>query len=173
MAANGTLIEVLGEVDLPLVLKNKEVIIRGVASDHVAEMLLSIDWLETNGAVWDLRRGELYTSGLGHVLKPKTNGGWDRRVVVQETVQFPARNEIDVAERVLYKDLKNPLVTWDSVPGAPVEEVRVARTILPPCCKGPGKRNELGPLSSHASTGYDTWRTTARWLKIGLVWRRV
>ena len=33
-AANITLIEVLGEVDLPVVLKNREVFIRGVAFDH-------------------------------------------------------------------------------------------------------------------------------------------
>ena len=59
-AVNGTLIDVLREVDLPVVLKDREVIIRGVACDYVAEMFLGIDWLETNGAVWDLMRGELY-----------------------------------------------------------------------------------------------------------------
>ena len=119
-----------------MILKDTEVIIRGAAFDHVAEMLLGIDWLKTNGVVWNLRRGELYMHGLVHVLKPKTNGGWVRRVVVQQTVQMPARSETDVAERVVYKDLKNPRVTWASVPGAPVEEVRVARTILPPSYKG-------------------------------------
>ena len=108
-AANETLIEILGEVDLPVVLKDREVIIRGVASDHVAEMLLGIDWLETNGAVRDLRRGELYIHGLVHVLKPKTNGGWVRWVVVQEMVQLPGRSEIDVAGRVVYKGLEQPM----------------------------------------------------------------
>ena len=68
--------------------------------------------------------------------KPKTNGDWVRRVVVQEAVQLPTHSEIDVTGRVVYKDLKNPWVTWASVPGAPIEEVRVARTILPPRCKG-------------------------------------
>ena len=110
--------------------------IRGVASDHVAELLLGIDWLETNGAVWDLRRGELYMQGLVHALKPKTNGGWVRRVIVQDTVSLPARSEVDVAGRVVYKDLKDTWATWASVPGSPVEEIRVARTILPSYCKG-------------------------------------
>ena len=43
LAANGTFIEVLGEVDHPVVLKGREVIIRGVASDHMTEELLGID----------------------------------------------------------------------------------------------------------------------------------
>ena len=47
-------------------------IIRGVASDRVVEMLLRIDWLGANGSVRDLRRGELYMHGLVHVLKPNT-----------------------------------------------------------------------------------------------------
>ena len=53
-------------------------------------------------------RGELYMHGLVQVLKAKTNGGWVLRVVVQETVQLPARSETNVAGRVVYKDLKNP-----------------------------------------------------------------
>ena len=99
-------------------------------------MLFGIDWLETNGAVWDLRRGQLYMKGLVHALKPNTNGGWIHRVIVQEMVELPARCKTDVPGWVMYKDLKDPVVTWVSVPGAPVEEVRVARTILPFSCEG-------------------------------------
>ena len=99
-------------------------IIRGVAFDHVAEMLLGIDWLETNGVVW---RGELFMYGLVHVLKPKTNDGWVRWIVVQETVQLPARGETDEAGRMVNNDLKNSWVTWASVPGSPLKkfELRV------------------------------------------------
>ena len=50
-AANGTLIEVLGLVRLPVLLKGQEVLTEGVASDHVAEMLLGIYWLEEDAAV--------------------------------------------------------------------------------------------------------------------------
>ena len=50
-AANGIDIEVLGEVELPVWIGNREVLVRGITSDHVAEMLLGIDWLETQGAV--------------------------------------------------------------------------------------------------------------------------
>ena len=47
--------------------------------------------------------------GLVHALKPKTNGGWVSRVVVQDAVSLPARSEVVVAGRVVYKDLKD---TW-------------------------------------------------------------
>ena len=42
-AANRTLIEVLGEVNFPVSLKGKEMFIHGVASDHVAQLVLGID----------------------------------------------------------------------------------------------------------------------------------
>lgn len=44
-AINGILFEVLGEADLPVVLKDTEVISRGVASDHIVELLFGIDRL--------------------------------------------------------------------------------------------------------------------------------
>ena len=44
----------------------------------------------------DLWRAKLYMKGTAHAFKPKTNGGWVRRVVVQETVELPTRCEIDV-----------------------------------------------------------------------------
>ena len=45
-AANGTLIEMLELVQLPLLLTGQQILVDGVASDHVAEMLLGIDRLE-------------------------------------------------------------------------------------------------------------------------------
>ena len=74
--------------------------------------------------------------GLVHALKPKTNGGWVRRVIVQDTINLSARSEVDVHGWVVYKDLKDTWDTWASVPGSPMEEIRIARTILPSCSKG-------------------------------------
>ena len=42
---------------------NREVLIRGILSDHVAEMLLGMDWLETRGAIWDLKGVRYYMHG--------------------------------------------------------------------------------------------------------------
>ena len=90
-AANETLIDALGLVKLTVVLEGREMTIRGVASDHIGEMLLGIDWFEQQEAVWDMCRGELNMHGTVYPLKTKTSGGWVRRVLLQEPVRLPAR----------------------------------------------------------------------------------
>ena len=103
-AANGTDIEVLGEVELPVRIGNRDVLVRGIASDHVAEMLLGIDWLEGQGAVCDLRRGEIHMQGSVFPLKARANGGWCRRVIVQEPMMVPACSESHVLGSTVYRD---------------------------------------------------------------------
>lgn len=65
------LIEVLGLVRLPVSLKGREIIVEGVASDHIADMLLGFDWLEAQTAVWDMRKGQLFMHSQVFSLKPK------------------------------------------------------------------------------------------------------
>ena len=40
--------------------RNREILVRGIASDHVAEILFGTDWLETQGAIRDLTRDPIY-----------------------------------------------------------------------------------------------------------------
>ena len=134
-AANETDIEVLGEVELPVRIENRDVLVRGIASDHVAEMLLVIDWLEGQGAVWDLRRDEIHMQGSVFPLKARTNDGWCQRVIVQEPMMVPARSESHVLSSTVYRDLKSVWPTWVSKPGSPRDELRVARAIVPDRCK--------------------------------------
>ena len=47
-AANGAIIEVLGLVDLPVLLRGKELRVSGVASDHVGELLLVLTGLRNS-----------------------------------------------------------------------------------------------------------------------------
>ena len=157
-AANGTLIEVLRKVDLRVMLNGEEVTIRGVASDHVADMLLGIDWLETNGAVCHLRRGGLYMKGMVHALKPKNNGGWVHRVIVQETAELPTRCERDVPGRVMYNDLKDPWVTWVTCPGSLWKKFEWHAPTFHPAARGSRARYEFGQLSDHAPARYAAWR---------------
>ena len=81
-------------------------LVSGVASDHIGEfLLLGIDWLEEKQAIWDMRRGKLYMHGSVFPFKAKQDGGWVRRVVVQEAVQLPPRSEINIIGRTVYRYL--------------------------------------------------------------------
>ena len=64
-----------------MLLKGQEILVEGVASGHVVEMLLRIDWLEAQAAIWDMRRGELFMDGRMFALTPKMDDGLVRRVV--------------------------------------------------------------------------------------------
>ena len=103
----------------------------GVASDHVAKMFLGIDWLEAQAAIWDMKRLELFLYGRVFVLKPKIDGGWVRRVVAQESVQFPARRKTNVTGCTVYRNLFGAWESWTRKPGSSMGEVRVARALLP------------------------------------------
>ena len=66
-------------VQLPVLLKDQKILVEGMAPDHEKEMLLGIDWLEAQAAIWDIIRGELFMHGRLFALKPKMDGGWVRR----------------------------------------------------------------------------------------------
>ena len=58
-----------------MVLRGRELLINGVASDHNGQILLGIDWLEQQQAIWDMRSGELYMHGSLFPLKLSETGG--------------------------------------------------------------------------------------------------
>ena len=99
-------------------LRGRQLLICGVVSDHVGEMLLGIDRLEEQHTIWDMRSGELYMHGSVFSLKAKRDGGWVRCVVVQEAVQLPPRSETNVIGCTVYRDLVDAWDTWVSKPGS-------------------------------------------------------
>ena len=115
----------LDEVELRVWIGNREVLVRGIASKRVAEMLLGIDLVETQGAVWNLE-----VHSRVYPLKARTNGSWCRRIIVQEPIVVPARNEYHVVDSTMHRDLKSAWSTWFSKPGSPRDEQMVARAIV-------------------------------------------
>ena len=129
-AANGTLIEALGLVRLQVSLQGREMIVERVASDHIAEVLLGIDWLEAQAAVWDMGKGQLFMHGRVFSMRPKLDEGWVRRVIVQEFVQLPARCEVNVARCTVFNDLSSTWEAWASKPGSPTGELHIAHALV-------------------------------------------
>ena len=74
-AANGTTIPILGDVAMPIRVGQFETTVNGLVSEHVSEVMLGIDWLTTNGAVWDFDKSQICIGGRSYRLFALTGDG--------------------------------------------------------------------------------------------------
>ena len=108
-------------------------------SEHVTDVMLGIDWLESNDAMWDLSQSRIKIGREYHNLQPRHGGEqWCRRVVLQGDVIVPARSEVDVAVRVVLRSLSGDLtcdssrhVSWSTETMLVSAGVHVSHTIIP------------------------------------------
>ena len=63
----------------------------GLVSEHIQEVILGLDWLESQGANWNFCEGKLTIGEETYVLQSATRGVFCRRFVVQESVIIPAQ----------------------------------------------------------------------------------
>jgi len=70
-AANGTTISTLGEANLPMSIGSLDTTVTGLVSDHVSEIMLGIDWLVDNRAVWDFKSSHIWLNGHSFLLHPR------------------------------------------------------------------------------------------------------
>ena len=76
----------------------------GLVSEHIQEVILGLDWLESQGANWNFCEGKLTIGEESHVFLNATRGVFYRRLA-QESVIIPARSEMDVPATVIYDTL--------------------------------------------------------------------
>ena len=105
LAANGTRIPVIGTVTVRAKLGGRTITMYGLVSEHIQEVILGLDWLESQGANWNFCEGKLTIGQETHVLLSATRGVFCRRLVAQESVIIPARSEMDVPTMVIYDTL--------------------------------------------------------------------
>jgi len=81
-AANGTSIELLGEVNVQFDFSGKKIRVFGLVSERVADIMLGQDFLTANNAVWNFSSGKLLMQHkefpLYALIAPKTST-WSRR----------------------------------------------------------------------------------------------
>ena len=83
-AANGTKIKVLGEATVSFETPQYSSSVNGLVSEHVAEVMLGIDWLRENNATWDFKGSSVLIGGYRHKLNVRRRDQhWCRRVVLQ------------------------------------------------------------------------------------------
>ena len=80
IAANGTQIPILGWTTIKAYVGSAPVIISGLVSEHVTEVMLGIDWLRENEVQWDFVCSEVTIQGEVYKLAARrTRGSWCRR----------------------------------------------------------------------------------------------
>jgi len=134
-AANGSEIPILGEITLPIQIGQFKSIIRGLVSDHVAEIIIGINWLSANDIGWDFGGNRVHIRGKKYDLQRMSqNAQWCRRVTLQEDVVVPARSEIDLPTKVVSRDLRGIIedeAQWGTGPSVLQRGIYVSGTLVP------------------------------------------
>ena len=102
LAANGTAIKVTGSATVDATSGSHHVSITGLVSPHVHEVMLGIDFLKQQKAVWNFQSGEVVLNGHLHKLCGKKRHTWCRRVILQDDAVVPGKSEIDLSTLVQY-----------------------------------------------------------------------
>ena len=98
-AANGTEIEIVGEVTVPLLLDGRCIDTTALVSPDVEEVMLGSDWLQAHNCLWDFGRGRLFVDGRAAVTLSRKCPLYCRRVFVQDDAVLLPRQETDVQAR--------------------------------------------------------------------------
>jgi len=82
-AANGTRIAVLGEVSLPFSVGEYKTVVSGLVSEHVADVVLGINWLTENQVTWEFCNSRVCIGGVYHDLRRRSDANvWCRRAAL-------------------------------------------------------------------------------------------
>jgi len=120
-AANGTVINVVGEVVMNVKVGELVLQTRFVVSDNITEPMLGVDWLRSNRMIWDFAKDILLINRKVFHLIPGDKSDSCQRVVATKKVIVPARSQAIVPRRV-----EMMRMTTDATDGH-----NVARAILP------------------------------------------
>ncbi len=130
-AANQTEVAVLGEIEVDLELDDMKLPMRMLVSDHVTDVMLGIDWLQRYCIVWDFQ-GNLVK--IRERIFPTWDRGeftWNRRMVGGSDAAVPARSELVVDGKMLYRNLKSQSLDWMTENQELQPGVQLARAVLP------------------------------------------
>jgi hypothetical protein len=75
-------------------------------SDHVAEVMLGLNWLHEHGCIWDFTQGTIKLVGHTYPLHGRQAAGWIPRRVLQESLVIPPRSEVGAATTVVLRSLE-------------------------------------------------------------------
>jgi len=132
-AANGTVINVIGEVTMDIRIGELVLPTRFVVSDNVTEPMLGVEWLRCNQMTWDFAQDILIIGEKVHQLIPGEGKGFCRRVVATEKVIIPPWSQAIVPGRVEMSRIEgdSDRGVWTTEVNELGNGVNVARAIMP------------------------------------------
>ena len=106
MAANGTSIRVLGEVQVPIkIAGGLQIHTSFLVSDQIAEPMLGMDWLREHRCRLSFGTGALYIDRKRISLVRGNGSMWCRRVIVAEEVLVSPKSQRDIPVKTMYGNL--------------------------------------------------------------------
>jgi hypothetical protein len=135
LAANGTAIKVVGKISLTARGGQHTFAVTGFVSDQVADVILGIDFLKAQRALWCFWRAEIILDGHKHTLQQRKRAGWLRRIVAAQPVTVPGRAECVIPAFVLFHGTPGPFKGdtggWITEQAEPFQGLYVSRIMIP------------------------------------------
>jgi predicted aspartyl protease len=115
-AANGKDIPLLGTMNIPIIIEGHHTMAKVVVSDVIDELILGVDWLTTQGCVWDFKKATLNIGEWQIPVCRRPAHSKARHIVVATEQTVPARSFKDIPVKMIWKDLSDRTPDWVSVP---------------------------------------------------------
>ena len=133
-APNGSPIPLLGKTTVKAVWKARTIKLQGVVTEHMDEVILGLTWLQEQGAVCDFKTGHQPIEGEKHLQSDGEDAMICLRLVVQESIVIPARCQLDMPTKTVYRNLKatrdSAGTSWMTESGDTVHGLQIPRTLV-------------------------------------------
>lgn len=130
LAANGTPVPVLGEVDIGFTIEGVHVTANLGVADAIEGVILGNDWLSKNNCTWEFGKSKLQL--LGHVVttRCKLPSGYIRRLYVAEDYTVPAGHQAALPVKMVLNRLPRECHDYAVEPKPIKQGVVTARTVV-------------------------------------------
>ena len=130
LAANGTQIPLLGELEVKFRVAGKQYSALVVVTEAVDEFILGIDFLSAEACQWDFGDGRLLLGDSWVRLQKRNDRNRVRRIYVAEDCLVPPGVQTDVPVSVTWPNLRSGSDDWVAEPRKMADGVIAARTLF-------------------------------------------
>ena len=127
--ADGTDLPLLGETKIYFTVAGVPTECRVVVTDAISELILGIEWLQTNQCVWDFGSNSFSIEGTLSKLRCRRAQKAVRRILVKEEIEVPGFHASEVPVRVVRTSLTDPQGDWGMENGTRKTNLVVANGI--------------------------------------------